>query len=87
MARESFLDTPSDMKWLRETHLKKRVPRVKQYKSAVIIGNEDFPREIRLYRKVSPRYTDKAKVYVLDSEGRAVLKSKRSKSTRHAKTY
>ena len=52
MANETILTTPEDLQWLRETHLKycKSLP---VFVVAVIVGNEDFPDSIHLYKEDS----------------------------------
>lgn len=44
----TYLETPEDLEWLRDTHLKtcKRLP---PFAVAVLDGNEDWPRRITLY--------------------------------------
>ena len=50
MARETFLSTRDDLKWLRETHLKscRKLPR---FSVAILHGNEDAPDSITLYER------------------------------------
>lgn len=54
---ESFLQTKRDMQWLSDVHFGGRLS--KRFKSAHIFGNEDYPREIHLYQKRNPLYTDR----------------------------
>ena len=57
--RESLLDTPEDCGWLRDTHVKPfnlRLVDLPAWKSAAVVGNEDCPQQIRLYRDKSPHY-------------------------------
>ena len=61
MSKISMLDTPDDMRWLRDGHLPKLS---KKYKAAVITGNEDCPTRIEAYRRVKPRVSDKPLVFV-----------------------
>jgi len=49
------MNTPEDMRWLRETHLPKMEYR---FHSALLIGNEDSPEEIHLFEEQDPLYTD-----------------------------
>lgn len=49
----TFLDTPADLQWLRDTHLK-AVPNVPAFASAMVAGNEDAPTMITLYASSSP---------------------------------
>jgi len=69
--KETILNTPEDMRWLWETHLKK-FPNVRfgkfEFKSASIFGNEDCPSKIELYRKLEPLYTTKPSITFLYDE-------------------
>lgn len=61
-----FMNSASDMKWLRDIHL----PGLgKKYKSAVIYGNEDFPTQIHVYTKWDPSRSDMPTVFKADHEG------------------
>jgi hypothetical protein len=55
--KEILINTPEDMEWLADVHIKDLkinwTPR-----SAIIIGNEDAPDEIRLYPRRDPLVTD-----------------------------
>ena len=46
---EKFLSGPEDMSWLRSVHLHGRG---RKYKSAILVGNEDAPKEVHLYRSI-----------------------------------
>ena len=50
--REVLLNTPEDVLWLRQTHLKD-VP-TPMFKSAVMFGNEDCPTRLILYHSSNP---------------------------------
>ena len=52
-----FYYTKPDVKWLRETHLKDIDPGL-EFKSFELMGNEDWPQEIILYRAASPHVGD-----------------------------
>jgi len=70
--KETILNSPEDMIWLWETHLKE-FPHIRfgrfEYRSASIFGNEDCPSRIKLYRKLEPLYTTKPSVvFVRDDE-------------------
>jgi len=45
MARETFLSTNEDRKWLREVH---KID-IKKPQVAIMYGNEDWPEKIRVY--------------------------------------
>lgn len=62
--RQQLLNTPDDMQWLRDVHVK-RLPG--RYKSAVIYGNEDCPTRIDLYKSATP--TVDARPRVLRARG------------------
>ncbi len=70
MARTIFLSTPEDCQWLRETHLRGFSP--PEFLSYLLIGNEDSPEELHLYKSTDPLYTDKFS-RVTFPEGVAVL--------------
>lgn len=53
--KETFINEPEDMRWLREVHLPGLSPR---FKSAVISGNEDYPSSIAVYVEREPAYDD-----------------------------
>jgi len=60
--RQTFLNDADDVKWLRETHLKDKNLNngpVPPFKSFVLIGNEDSPNELLLYREKHPTVDDK----------------------------
>lgn len=54
---ETFLNEPSDVEWLRTTHLK-NVADVPAFGSFTITGNEDCPLTIALYTATDPEYAD-----------------------------
>lgn len=58
--RNAFLDTAEDIKWLNETHLKGVIlpTKWKEFKFAIIQGNEDSPHAVNLYLAESPNYND-----------------------------
>ena len=61
-----FINTADDMRWLREAHL----PQLsKQYRSAVLVGNEDSPDEIYVYRKHDPSINDTPTVFRQSRDG------------------
>lgn len=64
----TFLDSPEDVKWLRETHLS-HVTSLPAFKSFVLEGNEDAPDRVLLYTAKSPRYDDVATVFQADEDG------------------
>ena len=66
MARQTAIDTADDMRWLREVHLP-RLPA--KYKSAIIVGNEDWPDRIEVYERRNPVVTDVPLVFEADEEG------------------
>lgn len=66
MARQTPINTADDMRWLRDVHLP-RLPA--KYKSAIIVGNEDYPDRIEVYESRDPRVTDVPVVYKADAEG------------------
>jgi hypothetical protein len=56
----------NDIQWLKDTHLKG--VETPEFKSAVIVGNEDCPNTIRLYTSENPLVTDEpVAVYYLVS--------------------
>jgi hypothetical protein len=66
MARQTAINTADDMRWLREVHLP-RLPA--KYRSAIIVGNEDFPDRIEVYERRDPRVTDVPVVFKADEDG------------------
>ena len=44
----TFLETPNDLQWLRDTHLKNAID-LPIFTIAIIRGNEDCPESIELY--------------------------------------
>lgn len=62
-----LLNSKDDMDWLFETHLKNRPDR-SRFKSAVLIGNEDCPKEVYLYKKVNPLVSDPSVKAILNYE-------------------
>jgi hypothetical protein len=58
--KTTFLDTPEDTQWLRDTHLR-GVPLPTKYmgfRCAILQGNEDAPHSINLYMTQAPNYQD-----------------------------
>lgn len=55
MTEQTFLNTPEDMRWLREVHWPELPP---EYLSAVLSGNEDWPEKISAYLSTDPRFDD-----------------------------
>jgi len=51
MGKIVLLNTPEDMKWLRDVHLPTLPPK---YESAVVYGNEDSPSQIEAYLSPNP---------------------------------
>ena len=66
-----FINSPLDMKWLRDVHLSRVVDGepLPQYESAVIVGNEDAPDEIRCYMSSDPLYLDPYDVIKPNDDG------------------
>lgn len=54
---QTFLNTQEDMAWLIEVHLANR-PEFKQFKSAILYGNEDSPEKVELFFDSDPLITD-----------------------------
>ena len=61
--REMLLNTKEDLDWLQDVHFKDRV--LPDFASAVLIGNEDCPEAIKLYKDKEPLITDRPAVYSL----------------------
>lgn len=55
--QETLINSEEDIKWLFEVHLKDLTIHWKP-RSALLIGNEDSPDEIRLYPRQKPLVTD-----------------------------
>lgn len=66
MGNIAFLDTPEDMKWLRDVHLPGLSPK---YESAVVHGNEDSPAQIEAYLSPNPNVGDIPAVFFPDPNG------------------
>ena len=66
MARQNIINTADDMRWLRDVHLPKLPAK---YKSAIIVGNEDYPDRIEVYERRDPLYTDKPVIFKADEDG------------------
>lgn len=50
-----FCNTPDDVQWLKDTHLKVfDSAAIPEFKSFVILGSESSPLEIRLYQSDDP---------------------------------
>lgn len=56
--KETFIDSKDDMDWLFETHLRSVANMRRHFKSAIIVGNEDSPKSVKLYLKKVPMVTD-----------------------------
>jgi len=57
--REQFFNSAEDIAWLHATHLK-GINSV--FESFVLVGNEDCPEAVYLYRDADPLVTDKARI-------------------------
>jgi hypothetical protein len=66
MGKLALLDTPEDMKWLRDVHLPGLSP---EYESAVVHGNEDFPSQIEAYKTPNPTVNSIPAVFLPDPNG------------------
>ncbi len=53
----TFLNTSEDMDWLFKVHLKQRKDRT-EFKSAILDGNEDSPRQVTIFKDENPHYMD-----------------------------
>lgn len=53
-----FLNDPSDVQWLLDTHLK-GVPSIPPFKSFLLKGNEDAPESLKLFESDDPLESDK----------------------------
>jgi hypothetical protein len=62
--RSTFLNTPEDMQWLRDVHLKDLD--LKKYHSAILYGNEDSPHEIKVFLSDNPTVHDHFVTYWLE---------------------
>lgn len=65
--KEQLISGSEDMTWLRDVHLP-ALP--SKYKSALIIGNEDWPNRIVVYESANPRYDDPGVTYTPDENGK-----------------
>jgi hypothetical protein len=63
--RETFLNSVEDMDWLFEVHLKDRGLTRSNFKSAILIGNEDCPSRVDLFLDKEPKVTDSVVVTVI----------------------
>lgn len=54
MTRQTFMNDAEDIQWLLDVHLSGR--RVPEFKSAVVVGNEDCPDLIEIYADYNPHY-------------------------------
>lgn len=61
-----LLNTPEDMKWLRDVHLPGLPP---EYESAVVHGNEDWPSRIEAYASLNPKVNEIPAVFFPDANG------------------
>ena len=66
MARQVLINDADGMRWLRDVHLP-GLP--SKFKSAIVVGNEDYPTRIEVYERREPRTTDLAVVFKPDEEG------------------
>lgn len=67
MAKETFINKPEDIQWLKDTHLKGL--ELPTFKSFVLHGNEDCPEKIDLHAAKMPNYdADPAAVYYLQDD-------------------
>lgn len=60
MAKIGFCNSPDDVQWLRETHLK-GVPlpfAFDRFASFVLQGNDDAPHAVNLYASIDPNHDD-----------------------------
>lgn len=64
-----FIDSPEDMQWLRETHLRD-IPEAQNAVSALLLGNEDCPVLISLFFDVNPRLNDERKTFIRNEDGK-----------------
>lgn len=62
----AFLNTPEDMKWLRDVHIP-GLP--SEYEAAVVHGNEDSPSQIEAYLNANPTIHEKPMVFIADRDG------------------
>jgi hypothetical protein len=71
--RQTFLNTPADCKWVRETHLKpsnlNNGP-LPEFNSFCLFGNEDCPNQILAYFHAHPMVNDKGVRFMLMDNGR-----------------
>lgn len=76
MSTATFINSPEDMQWLRETHLA-CAPQFEtaHFKSAVIHGNEDCPEMIDLYLSNEPVVCDRPFRLMLDNDSGNYLPS------------
>jgi len=65
---QQFMDTPEDCQWLQETHLRYYNDIVPEFKSFILIGNEDYPDGIALYESRSPLVDDKPLLRLWEAE-------------------
>jgi hypothetical protein len=80
MARETFCDTPEDVTWLLETHLKNAEPAPKEFKSFIIYGNEDCPEHLRLYTDKNPDVIASYQAYTYDKENDKYILTREQKN-------
>lgn len=66
MARQSFLDTPDDIEWLRDVHIPNLPANIR---SAIVYGNEDAPDRVEVYERAEPVVSDVPIVYEADQRG------------------
>lgn len=63
----TFLNSPEDMKWLKDVHLPSLDP--SRHKSAILHGNEDCPERIDVYVSPDPLHTDPYTRWTLQESG------------------
>lgn len=77
--RRTILDTPEDIQWLKETHLKagnvdyhtaRHGAGYFEVRCAILFGNEDSPSRIETYASANPDLGDFGIAYTLQEDGR-----------------
>ena len=54
--KQTFMNSPEDILWLLNTHLKDWLP--PPFKSFILYGNEDAPERLDLYASQDPNHND-----------------------------
>lgn len=81
--KAEMLSSDQDMDWLWTTHLKPFVGTRKEYKSAIVYGNEDCPERIELFKQVDPHYKTKpSAVFLLQKEDLTYKKEEINEKTK-----